>query len=97
MFELESLLPDRDDRFDNRPLFTVLRWGFSNSASDIDNPVKPFLDTLQSKYKFNDKWVHMMIILKEMVKKGDDYIEYDVGDMIDQEKIDKIMRILYGK
>ena len=97
MFELSNLLPEKDERFDNRPLFIVLKWGFSNSASDIDNPIKPFLDVLQEKYKFNDKWIYFMLIMKEMVKKGEDYIEYQVGDMIDQKKINKIMRILYEK
>ena len=29
-------------------------FGFSSRASDVDNPIKPFQDVLQSKYNFND-------------------------------------------
>lgn len=59
------------------PYFVGLQFGFSNNASDIDNPVKPLLDILQKKYKwFNDKNIRKMYVEKILVKKGDEYINF---------------------
>ena len=51
-------------------------FGFSNSRSDTDNPVKPFLDILQKKYEFNDNRVYRIVIDKKLVKKGEEYIHF---------------------
>jgi Holliday junction resolvase RusA-like endonuclease len=56
--------------------------GFSNKASDIDNVEKPFIDILQKKYKFDDKWIYQKITTKFIVKKGDEFIEFRL-DAID--------------
>lgn len=53
-------------------------FGFSNSQSDIDNPVKPILDILQKKYGFNDSQVYEMNVKKEIVKKGSEYIKIEI-------------------
>lgn len=53
-------------------------WGFSSSASDLDNPLKPFLDILQTTYGFNDKRVHELIVHKVKTDKGDEFIEFDL-------------------
>lgn len=53
-------------------------FGFSNPQSDIDNPVKPILDILQKKYKFNDSQVYEMNVKKEIVKKGSEYIKIEI-------------------
>jgi len=60
------------------PLQINLKFGFSNSASDFDNPVKPFVDCLQKKYGFNDKRIRRAIIDIEMVKKGNEFIEFEL-------------------
>lgn len=61
------------------PPFTIeLTFGLSNIASDFDNPVKPFVDILQKKYLFNDKEIHQAIIKKELVKKGGEYIGFEI-------------------
>lgn len=44
-------------------------FGFSNSLSDIDNPVKQFQDVLCKKYKFDDRRIYRLEILKRIVKK----------------------------
>lgn len=49
--------------------------GMSNSASDLDNPIKPILDILQKKYDFNDKDIFILKIEKKNVKKGREFIE----------------------
>lgn len=50
--------------------------GLSNMASDVDNVVKPFLDILQKKYGFNDKYVFRLIVEKLLVTKGAEFIEF---------------------
>ena len=60
------------------PLQANIEWGFSNAGSDIDNPLKPFLDCLQKKYKFNDNRIYRLIVDKVKVKKGDEYIEWSL-------------------
>jgi Holliday junction resolvase RusA-like endonuclease len=56
-------------------------FGFSNVSSDIDNPVKPFLDILQKKYKFNDSKVYQLNIKKTLVKKGKEFIKFQIIDL----------------
>lgn len=46
-----------------------------NTLFDIDNCLKPLIDILQKKYKFNDRYIMKLIIEKEVVKKGEEYIE----------------------
>lgn len=56
-------------------------WGFSSKGSDIDNPIKPFTDVLQNKYSFNDSKIYRMIIDKEIVKKGEEFIQFEIIEM----------------
>jgi len=60
------------------PYEIYLHFGFSNKKADIDNPVKPFLDIMQKKYNFNDCDIFSLIIKKSVVKKGLEFIEFDV-------------------
>lgn len=55
-----------------------LEFGFSNIASDIDNPTKNLLDILCKKYGFDDKQVYRLTIEKKIVKKGNEYIAFDI-------------------
>lgn len=55
-----------------------LVFGVSNSRSDIDNPVKPFLDCLTKKYGVDDSHIWEMNVKKVKVKKGDDFIEFNL-------------------
>ena len=61
-------------------LFAHYVWGFSNSQSDVDNPVKPFQDVLFDtwKMKAKDHQVQFMIIEKATAKKGQEYIGFHV-------------------
>ena len=52
--------------------------GYSNKQADIDNCVKPFADILQKKYDFNDNKIYKLIIEKKIVKKGEEYISFDL-------------------
>lgn len=66
-------------------LFIHYKWGLSNAGYDIDNPIKPLQDILQTRYEFNDKRIVTMLVEKEKVKKGQEYIMFDIfpADMID--------------
>jgi len=54
------------------------KFGFSSSASDWDNPIKPTQDILSKKYGFNDKLIRKAIVETEMVPKGKEYIEFEI-------------------
>ena len=60
---------------DNIKLF--IEFAFSNSASDIDNCLKPFIDCLQKKYGFNDKLINELDVRKIKVSKGYEHIIFE--------------------
>lgn len=55
------------------PYKVQIEFGFSNKASDIDNPIKMTLDILQKKYKFDDKEIYELNVKKTIVRKGHEY------------------------
>lgn len=61
-----------------------LKWGFSSAGSDWDNPIKPFQDCLQKKYNFNDNRVVRAITEKVKVKKGQEFIEFEIKKLSEQ-------------
>ena len=63
------------------PYSIKITFGFSNVLSDIDNPLKPFLDILQAKYNINDRDIYLLIVKKEVVKKGFDFIEFEINEL----------------
>jgi Holliday junction resolvase RusA-like endonuclease len=61
-----------------------IEWGFSNKQSDIDNCAKGFIDGLQDRYEFNDSQIYKLIMTKEIVKKGDEYIKFEIKQLKDK-------------
>ena len=59
-------------------LSIILEFGFSNRASDLDNPVKPIMDILQKRYGFNDAQVVQYQLIKKIVPKGSEYIAFSI-------------------
>jgi Holliday junction resolvase RusA-like endonuclease len=57
-------------------------FGFSNSVSDLDNPVKLLIDIAQKKYGFNDKMVFELNVRKCIVKKGEEFIHMGIYKML---------------
>ena len=57
-------------------------FGFSNQASDLDNPVKLLIDIAQKKYGFNDKNVFELNVRKCLVKKGDEFIQMGIFNLL---------------
>lgn len=60
------------------PYKVYYEFGFSSGASDLDNPIKPLQDILQKKYGFNDKHIHEMIAKRVKVKKGQEYLVFNI-------------------
>lgn len=58
-----------------------IEYGFSNKGADIDNPCKPFIDVLQKKYGFNDSRIYGLNLKKVIVKKGQEYIDFEIRGM----------------
>ncbi len=79
--ELLFALPMTDINWDTLPLEVSLVIGMSNMASDVDNVVKPFIDVLQKKYKFNDKYIFRLVVEKKLVVKGAEFIEFYIKKM----------------
>lgn len=67
----------------NGPLSVSLTFGFSNRASDLDNPVKPMLDILQKRYRFNDSRVYTLTVYKKIVPKGQENITFEINTLND--------------
>ena len=57
-------------------------FGFSNKASDLDNPVKLLMDIAQKKYGFNDKNVFELNVRKCLVKKGEEFIQMSIYQLL---------------
>ena len=55
-----------------------LEFGFSSAGSDWDNPIKPFQDCLAAKFGFNDNRIKRGIVDVYPVKKGAEYIKFQI-------------------
>jgi len=60
------------------PFKISYEFGFSSRGSDIDNPVKCFQDILVKKYGFKDQDIYELNVVKKIVKKGDEYIKFQI-------------------
>ncbi|WBC28420.1 resolvase [Rhodobacteraceae phage LS06-2018-MD05] len=54
--------------------------GFSSKGSDLDNICKPFQDVISKKYKFNDNQIYRLVMNKEIVKKGSEFIYFELSE-----------------
>lgn len=77
--ELSLILPKIEIPKGNLEVYYEV--GYSNKLSDIDNFVKPFQDILQKKYNFDDNRIYRMIIEKKIVKKGEEYIKFEINEI----------------
>lgn len=74
------LLPQKEPL--NGKLKLDIVFGFSNSRMDIDNPVKLFIDILQKKYQFDDSQIYRLSVNKNIVKKGKEYIKFEINPFL---------------
>jgi Holliday junction resolvase RusA-like endonuclease len=60
------------------PYHIKLTFGLSSKLADYDNPVKPFQDILQKRYKFDDRDIYKATIEKVLTKKGNEFIDFSI-------------------
>jgi len=74
--ELYYLLPNM--KIPKGKLKIDLEFGFSSKRSDIDNPVKLFLDSLKDKYGIDDSIFYKLSIKKLITRKGKEFINFKI-------------------
>jgi Holliday junction resolvase RusA-like endonuclease len=79
-----ALLPDQD--VPEGELQLNIDVGLSSKLADVDNILKPFIDCLQLKYSFNDKWIYKLGVIKEIVPKGEEYINFKIEEYVDEQQ-----------
>jgi len=82
--KIVELLPENLE-IPSGPLQITLIWGVSSSLSDWDNPIKPFQDILQMYYQFNDRDIYRATVIKQLVKKGEEFIEFIIEEYNEKE------------
>ena len=65
-----------------KKLTLTMEVGFSSKLSDLDNVAKQFIDGLQKKYDFNDRYIYRLVLEKRIVTKGQEYIDFTFSDYI---------------
>lgn len=66
---------------DNQVEF-IVEAGLSNRGADLDNVLKPLLDTYQGIFEeFNDNKVYRIKVTKKIVKKGEEYISVHIKEL----------------
>jgi Holliday junction resolvase RusA-like endonuclease len=81
--DLTMLLPPKSIVYlidDKKKISLSIVVGFSSVLSDVDNPLKPFIDVLQNKYGFNDKMIYEIRVRKEIVEKGGEFIKFRIQE-----------------
>lgn len=68
-YEKELLLKLKPMEIPSGSISINVTFYFKNKLSDIDNPLKPFLDILQKKYKFNDRDIYNLNVTKKISNK----------------------------
>jgi Holliday junction resolvase RusA-like endonuclease len=71
-------LPKSIDFNENQNIKLAIEFGFSSSASDIDNCLKTFIDCLVKKYKVDDRYIYELHVFKNIVKKGEEFIKFKI-------------------
>jgi len=74
--ELMLLLPNKYE-IPEGDLHVIYEFGL-NTMADWDNPVKPLQDILQKKYSFDDRRIIKAEVIKNVVKKGDGYFNFEI-------------------
>jgi Holliday junction resolvase RusA-like endonuclease len=55
-----------------------LHFGFSSKLSDLDNAVKQSLDCIVKKYGIDDRYINKIVLTKEIVQKGNEFIDIHI-------------------
>ena len=66
--------------FGKEQIYFDVEVGLSNRGADLDNTIKPLLDTYQGIFEdFNDNKVYNVNLLKTIVPKGSEFIRVRIG------------------
>jgi hypothetical protein len=79
--ELSYLLPPLNVPKGN--LAVRYEFGVSSKASDGDNLIKSFQDTLCEKYGFNDRDIYHWEVEKKIVPKGEEYAAFEIREYVE--------------
>ena len=72
--------------FGTEQVIFLVTAGVSSRASDLDNLIKPLLDTYQNIFpEFNDNKVYGIYMMKTIVPRGEEYLEVTVRKMNDED------------
>lgn len=77
-FKKEVLLRLRPMKLPKPPYEVHYVFAVSNERADYDNFVKAFQDVMTQKYGFDDKLIMKGTVEKMIVKKGNEYIKFDI-------------------
>ncbi len=80
-YERELLLKLNPQTIQYNHIGIDIVFGVSSKLMDIDNGLKPLLDILQKKYMFNDRDIYELNVRKEIVKKGNEFIEFKIKEL----------------
>ena len=80
-YEKEVLYKLKNIILPDPPLKLELIFFVSSMLADIDNPIKPFVDILQKKYKFNDRDIYCLVVNKCIVKRGEEKIMFQISKL----------------
>lgn len=73
-----TLMLPRKVAIPDGPLKVVLAFGLSSANADGDNCIKQSQDIIAAKYGFNDKRIMHWEVFKIPVKKGAEFVAFDV-------------------
>lgn len=82
---LLGLLPDIT--LPPAPFKVLIKVGFSRANSDASNCIKQIEDICQKRYGFDDKFIYDIRAIKEIVKKGQEYIDLSIKTYNPDEQI----------
>ena len=80
-YEIEVMLKLPKFKIPRAPYQIYLEFGFSSKLADWDNPVKLFVDILQKKYGFDDRDIYRAVVVKTIVKKGEEFIKFKIEQL----------------
>lgn len=75
------------------PLEARYLFGVYYTTMDVDNCIKAFQDILQEKYGFNDKLIMRVTAEKVKVKKGEEFIDFELQKFSPTRSLDARSRI----
>ena len=75
-----SQLP-KDYKVNQAPYKLTLEFGLSSKLQDLDNCIKVFQDCLVKMYDFDDRDIYELQASKVIVKKGCEFIKFDIQSL----------------